>query len=199
MRVILIVFFFFSTLILSCQKEETCGKALPYFEIQALQAYNLVFTNDGLNPWEVIADGKAVDWQNYFIRVGFEMTYTANTLKGGASLYALDCVQNGYQGSLIGLDTLFVIAQSRYNQKYAAGDTLNPMILLNDWTSHVEDFSQFISLSEYISDNTDGVSEMNFEIKFTEAPQAEKNQFEIIYKLKNGDEFKTSTEAVELR
>ncbi|MEK6479426.1 hypothetical protein WJR50_17920 [Catalinimonas sp. 4WD22] len=199
MRFILIVFFFFSTLILSCQKEETCGKALPYFEIQALQAYNLVFTNDGLNPWEVITDGKSVDWQNYFIRVGFEMTYTANTVKGGASLYALDCLENGYQGSLIGLDTLFVIAQSRYNQEYAAGDTLNHIILLSDWTLDVEDFNQNISLNEYLAINADGVREMNFEIKFTEAPQAEINQFEIIYKLENGDEFKTCTEAVELR
>lgn len=203
-RIVLILFFFFSSFLFSCEEEqEGCGPTYPYFEIQSLQPHNLKFTNQRLNPWAEIEPAEVLNWQDYFIRVEFEATYIASTpgYQQGANLCALSCFENGYAGSTVGLDALTVITINEYNENYAAGDTVNDIVLTNDWTYLVEDYEEFVPVSQYIKDSEETISDQTFEVRLTEAPQEDLStqQFKIVYHLENGDLFETITDVVTLR
>src|SRR5690606_16930530 len=120
------------TFILSCG--ERCGPTPKYFEITSLKSSNLRFVKNAPDlPWENIAESDTVAWKNYFIRISYEPKYYSSTIeqnRGGSNLFA-DCFPPGYSGSTTGIDTIFVITESFYNVSFAAGDTINSMVILN--------------------------------------------------------------------
>ncbi len=115
-------------------------------------------------------------------------------------MYALSCIESGSEGSKAGVDTLFVVTLNDYNQNYKANDTINNIVLLNNWTHFIEDYNEFYPLARYIEENKEGVVDRSFEIKFKEEPQevTSEQKFKIIYHLNNGDTFETTTRAVTL-
>lgn len=203
LKIILTVFFVFSTLLFSCEEEGNCGPYFPYFKIKGLTSTNLKFTNTQSDPWVAIDESEPVNWEDYFIRVFFDVEYHALKQEGrggGANLYALSCIESGSEGSKAGVDTLFVVTLNDYNHSYKANDTINNIIVLNDWTTFIKDYNEFYSLAQYIEENKNRVSDQNFEIKLTEEPQeiTSEQKFKIIYHLNNGGTFETTTKAVQL-
>ena len=186
---------------MSCVGEK-CPPVLPFFEVSGLESSNLRLTNEVSNPWEVVVENDVVDWQKYFIKVSFEKTYHAAVQNNwGSDLMALSCHWDGYEGSKIGVDTMYVVSMNDYNNDYAMNDTVNQMVLVNIWTFSKADYDEFISISDYIESNKSGISEMMFEVKFTEPPfdTLSDQKFKIVYTLTNGDSFETITEIVRLK
>ena len=203
LKIILTLFFVFSTLLFSCEDVGQCGPVLPYFEIQGLKSTNLKFTNTSSNLSVPIEASELVNWKDYFIRTTFDVKYQAfeqERKSGGANLYALSCVPEGHAGSKVGLDTLYIVTLNDYNSNYKANDTINKIILLNEWTYSLENYNQFKSPAQYIQENNKSVKAKTFEIKFNEKPgdASSEQKFKIIYKLNNGRTFDVITSSVKL-
>lgn len=196
---LLIFFLLINSSIISCF-HGSCDPAPPHFEITGLEGYNMRFTNTGLNPWEPIEKNDTIDWENFFIRFGFHVNYIAEShFEPNGSLMALSCDPAGYAGDKIGVDTLIIRTVYDYNNNFSAGDIINPIILTNDWTFRVDDFTEFDSIQEYLINNAEGVRDDIFEIKLNEAPISS-SQFaiQLTYKLNNGEEFDRTTETITL-
>ncbi len=203
MKLHLFLFFccFFGATLLSCFDEfGNCNPVPEYFTIEGIESFNKRFTNSGFNPWEPIAENRAIRWDEFFIRFEFEKSYTASFNHGfGSELLALDCPPAGYKGSKIGIDALFVRTVYDYDSIYHAGDTINDITLMNNWTFRTSDFNKFYSISEYISENAAGVREDVFEVKLTNPPLNDGLfALEIIYTLQDGASFFHATENIRL-
>lgn len=177
-----------------------CPKPLSYFDIDGIALSNLEFTNTGLNPWKIVGNNKSIRWDTYLLRVDFKATYYAENKKSGADLYALSCVEDGYLGSKTGVDTLYFITLTDFNNTYQKNDTLNNAVVLNYWTSEPSDFQKFFPITQYIAENRNTIKRSYFEIKLTEAPlnPLTDAKFKIIYSLKNGSRFEKISDNVSL-
>ena len=170
---------------------ENCPETPAYFSIKGLDIFNALFTGQGLNPWRGIQNNESIPWDNYFMRIDFEKTYySENKKSNGAVLYA-DCPVNGYLGSKIGIDTLYVVSLKDYNNQHERNDTINNIISVNDWIYNPEDFDKFYPITNYIEKNRANISNNVFELKLMEPPSDDigEYQFKIIYILDNGEFF----------
>ena len=187
----------FGIVINSCKKEIVTP---PYFEIEGINTYCLKFTNEGLNPWLPLKDSDTLSWNNYFARYEFDVSYVS-TLKQAPNLSLKKDypVLPGYLGSKIGVDTIYFTTIHDYNGTYLAGDTINNIVLMSDWTYTIESFSKFYTISDYIEINQDGIRDEFFESKLTEAPDHDKEcVFKIAYVLKNGETFISNSGSIYL-
>jgi hypothetical protein len=185
----------------ACYFFEDCPKASPYFDIQGLRTSNLTFTGQGTNPWRLVKNNESIKYDSFFMRVGFEKTYYSNlSSPSGQYLYATSCEENGYLGSQIGVDTIYLVTLQDYNTQYSQNDTLNNIILTNYWTFIEDDFNNFFPLKNYIQENKDGIMKDVFEIKIEEPPTDTSNDysFKLIFILQNGDKFEKVTDKITL-
>jgi hypothetical protein len=105
-------------------------------------------------------------------------------------------VENGYQGTEVGVDTLYLVALGDYNNEFLSNDTLNSIIQVNDYFSG----PSFYSLEEYLIDNRESIMLESLTIKLTEGPTEDTAlDFELIYVLSSGEEFKQRSSVVNLR
>lgn len=179
---------------------ENCSDHPEYFDIQGIRISNAKFTGEGTNPWTIIDNNESIEWNRFFMRVGFEKSYYhASDNAGGSNLYA-DCLSKGFLGSEIGVDTFYLVTITNYNYNYSANDTLNNAILINNWTGRPEDFNNFFSVSDYIEQNKTNIPSGVFEIKITEPPLSQRGdyQFRLIYILTNGEVHITTNNKVRL-
>jgi hypothetical protein len=186
----------------SCSSFDSCPEVKPYFFINGLKGYNMKYTGQGLNPWKEIEENEIVQWDKFFIRFGFEKIYHSQLMtKGGASLYALSCYENGYAGAKVGVDTLFLITLDGYNEEYLQNDTLNNIVLANYWTYFTEDFTNFFSLADFIEENNSNIFKDVFELKFSEPPTkgSGEYQFKLVFNLTNGDVFEEDSGIVKIQ
>lgn len=184
----------------SCVFFEPCPDIKPYFSIHGLRIENLRYTGQGPNPWEAAGDSVPVKWDDYFLRVDFEKRYHSGLeSNGGSRLYALSCDENGSSGARVGVDTLYLVTLTDYNETYAQGDTLNSILLANEWTYNLDDFSDFYPLELYIEENRISIRRDIFELKLTEPPStAGEYRFRLVYVLDNGDSFEAASKSVRL-
>ncbi|WP_137401984.1 hypothetical protein [Echinicola rosea] len=202
---ILTIFLFFGGVLWACNDEKNfggkCPPVDPYFKIESIRSYNLKVVGSGNNPWTGIPEGDQVYWWNFFIRFAFDSEYLA--LEGfgpNSNLKALSCLPAGYKGDKVGVDTLYLKTLSDFSMDYAAGDTLNSIMLMQDWTFSRDNFEEFFSIGTYLKENGAGINREVFEMKMTEGPaKAGEYTFELIYVLNNGDVFRHTTAPVLLR
>ena len=176
-----------------------CGPVEPFFAIQGIEASPYKRTT-GTFPCAVAGTSEVVYSHLYHIGVNLVSSYHSfdRTTNGGSNLYALSCSHPGYLGSKEGIDQLFVVTLHDYNDNYAANDTINNMVLYGDGRSSVEDFKP---LDEYLEEHKERVKSESFLLKLTESPTEELSEqaFKIVYILKNGKEFETTTYPVIIR
>lgn len=180
----------------ACGLFQSCPEALQYFKIEALELTNFRFNDDPYGDPSV-PDSK-MPWNEFGLNTAFKSSYhSANTnTAGGAYLYALSCVQDGYMGSEVGVDTLYLVTLDDYSAEYVTNDTLNNILTINDWGKG----TTFYSLEEYLSTNAEGILFNNFTVKLTEAPSEGRTiEFELIYVLSSGETFKQTSAPVNLR
>jgi hypothetical protein len=184
----------------SCFFFESCPDVLPYFQIRGLDITNALYTGQGLNPWRIINSNETLKYDQYFMRIGFEKTFLSqDRISGGQNLYALSCNENGYAGSKVGVDTIYLIAQQDYNSRYLKGDTLNQILLTNYWTYNKQDFDNFFPLTQYIQENKEMIQRDALEIKIIEPPLNNNEfDFKLIFILKNGERFEKVSDKVTL-
>jgi len=179
----------------ACGLFQSCPEALPYFAIEGLELTHQRFDEDSYGD-DLLPDA-STSCAGYGLHTDFESTYHAGLkdFKGGANLYALSCVESGYMGSAIGVDTLYLVTLEDYNEQYAKNDTLNEIIMLNDWSKA----DRFYSLDEYLAMNEESVLMPAFTIKLADGPEVSHAiEFELVYVLTNGEEFKQKSTTVSL-
>ena len=180
----------------ACGLLQSCPEALPFFQIEGLDLIHYRFDNDSYG--DQLAPNATTPWQDYGLRTDFKTTYygSLNESAGGSVLYALSCVEDGYMGTEFGVDTLYLVALGNYNAQYAENDTLNEILVFNDYF----DGDMFYSLEEYLLINRENVRSESLTIKLTEGPSEDTTlDFELIYILKSGTEFKQKSSSVSLR
>ncbi len=112
---------------------------------------------------------------------------------------ALTCAPPGMAGDTVGVDTIIVRTKYDFNSKYPTGSVINDIVLINDWTLYPNDFDDFVTLSEYLAENSEGVKEETFELKLTEEPESDAPfSFDVTYILNNGEKFTNQSEEVDL-
>ena len=192
-----LIIFFSSSVLASCFFFEDC-KVPRYFQINGLDSYIMRLTNEDNednNPWEVLPANESIDWDEFFIRFYFDVSYLSksNVTQGGPFLLA-DCYEPGDFGAKTGIDTLYFITLSDYNQNFSEGDTLNQILLLHDWVYSPNDFNNFQSPAEFIRRNDKVILEENFEVILSEPPAANGNYiFQMLYILDDGTAFIETT------
>ncbi|MEQ8807709.1 MAG: hypothetical protein RIG68_08830 [Imperialibacter sp.] len=195
-KTVLIIFFMMGASIVSClNRNGSCDPVPPHFRINDIGSTNMMLINSQPNPWRRIAENEKAPWAGFFIRFNFEVEYIAATSSNyGQSAMALSCIEQGYAGDKVGVDNVIVQTIYDYNDNYVAGDTINEIVLTNDWTYFYDDFEKFLPLSNYIADNRKGVLFEVFELKLSEAP-AESDSFslQLSFVLNNGEAFQHTT------
>lgn len=191
-------FFFLTVLIIgpsACGLFQSCPEALPYFQIAGFDLNHYRFNDDPYG--DLIVPNAKIPWEEYGLRADFKTTYYgSNETPGGAVLYALSCVEDGYQGTEVGVDTIYVVALDDYNNEFLRNDTLNRIIEVNDYFAG----PTFYSLAEYLNDNRESIMLESLTIKFTEGPSEDRGLgFELIYVLTSGEQFKQQSSIVNLR
>lgn len=192
-------FFIITILILgpsACGLFQSCPEALAYFQIEGLEVSHYRFNDDPYG--DPIVPNAKIPWQEYGLKTDFKTTYYSSHDEnpGGAYLYALSCLQDGYMGTETGVDTLYFVTLGDYNEEYVKNDTLNNIILINDWFNG----TTFYSLADYLNQNSENILSENFTVKLTEGPAVDVAlEFEIVYVLTSGDEFKRKSSVVNLR
>ena len=156
-------------------------------------------TSDEDRPLDPIREDGMVDWENYLIQYEFSTELFAKTEnRFGAKLMAYSCVEPGSQGDKIGLDTLYLTAGSDYNAEFKEGDTLNSIVLIQNYT-HTYSLSEFDPISTYITQNKEGIRSDQFILRLDQPPVSTgKYAFAITYILNNGDVFTNTTSPVSL-
>lgn len=179
----------------ACGLFQSCPEALPYFQIAGMDLNHYRFNDDPYG--DLIVPNAKIPWQEYGLRADFKTSYYgSNESPGGSVLYALSCVEDGYQGTEVGVDTLYIVALEDYNTEYLRNDTLNNIIQVNDYFSG----PTFYSLDEYLIDNRESIMLESLTIKLTEGPTEDTAlDFELIYVLSSGEEFKQRSSVVNLR
>lgn len=151
----------------------------------------------GNNSWEEVND-QVIPWNDYAMRVNFKTTFhAARDNEGtGARLLATSCDPDGQKGSTIGVDTLYLISMRDYNDIFHKNDTINPIVEIG--TDSYGYFS-FLSLSEYVMYNREGIKNMQFDIKLNQPPGEDGTyQFKIVYALEDGQVFQADSDKLKL-
>lgn len=180
----------------ACGLFQTCPEALPYFQIEGIDLEHYRFNDDAYGD-PVVPNAKTT-WQEYGLRTDFRASYLASQKEtaGGSYLYALSCVEDGYMGTKVGFDTLYLITKADYNANFAADDTLNTIIQMNDWFLG----TGFYNPQDYKADNSESIRSEYFTIKLTEGPSQDTAlQFDLVYVLTSGEEFRKTSDIVNLR
>jgi hypothetical protein len=174
----------------SCLLFYNCGDTLPFFKIEGLEISN--YRKDGtlFNP---ITTNSTTSWDSFFMSVDFQKTFHSYSRKsGGSNLFATDCDWNGSAGTIIGLDTIFVVTLNNYNIDFVANDTINNILGTPNSTSGLS------PLSEYIQESKEGIRYGGIHLKLNQPPSVNlsSHQFKIIFILKNGEVFEQTNEPV---
>jgi hypothetical protein len=180
----------------ACGLFQSCPEALPYFQIELMEMNHYRFNDDPYG--DPLVENAKVPWQEYGIKTDFKSTYYGANQEtpGGAYLYALSCVEDGYMGTEVGVDTLYLVTLGDYNQEYLAKDTLNNILEITDYFNG----SSFYSLTDYLNDNSESIRSESLAIKLTEGPSQDVGiEFELVYVLTSGEEFKQKTTVVNIR
>lgn len=188
----LIILFTLGSSLISCFYDDTCDPVQPHFKILGIELTNMRYTGRSDEfPWKVMNETVPIEWENHFIRIGFEVEYIANHQAAtGSSLMALSCVPAGYRGDKVGVDSISVTTLFDINENYPAGSIINEITEINIRTSEPEDFEEFVPISSYIDENEEGVLFNGFELKINEAPFDDvRFAVEVIYTLNNGEKF----------
>ena len=181
----------------ACSLFQSCPEVSPYFSIEGLETDHMKLTNSS-SIGEPITTGEIVEWDKYILHSYFKKSFYASTKFnfGGSLAYALSCIESGYSGSEVGVESLYLIALKDYNLAYQKNDTLNNIINIRD----LNDIDEVYSLSTYIGENNSGIQYDSFEIVLTEAPEGRVDlEFELVYILTSGEVFKERTTTVSLR
>ncbi|WP_339793258.1 hypothetical protein [uncultured Imperialibacter sp.] len=195
-KTVLIIFFMLGACIVSClTRDGSCESGPPHFRIKGIESTNMRLTTSEPNPWRKIIGNEQVLWDSFFISFNFQADYIAAIVSDyGQSLMALECAEQGYAGDKIGVDTIFVRTMYDYNDTYAAGDTINQIVLIKDWIFFYDDFEKFVPLSNYIVDNHNGVIDQQFQFKLSEAPgKGDSFSIQLSFILNNGEVFQHTT------
>jgi len=180
-----------------------CPKAFKHFDIYGIQAYNHGYDSTG-NVY-VKANNDTISFSEYYISVPFSVNYYSsvtpaknNFLITGA--YALDCVENGYGGSVEGLDSIIVIAKKDYNASLQSGDTVSHIFEASE-SYYGPSANQWKSLDDYAHTYRDVIYNSTLVLK----PQVNQpfysgpHSFRIIIVLRNGEKHITETPTVFFR
>ncbi|MGY6648171.1 hypothetical protein [Wenyingzhuangia sp. IMCC45574] len=201
---------FFGGLIFSCQNGDSedydwgeCPSVLPHFKINGIKSQNAKFVTNKYTRLSNLEGDVSVLWDKYALKYHLETEYIAKRkmINTNGSLMALSCIGPGYKGGEIGIDTLFIRTTSDYNESYKAGDTINEIVGVVNWSYYYynnTDEESSMPISNYIQENKEKVLSEYFDLKLTEAPTntEQKHSFEIIYKLNNGEIFKEMSSPV---
>lgn len=191
----LIAFFALAFGIPACKP---CGDIEEYFDINQIEVINYKNISASYNrPLEE----DSIEFEDYIIKCRYKVDYYSQNMPNYNLMntaYALSCIDPGGQGSVEGIDTILVITQSDYDSTFLAGDTLSPIITINDRSYN----TNFISLSEFITQNKENIKvAYGFDIQLTRKPKdlATAYKFDVIMKLGNGEEHRATTSAVYFR
>jgi hypothetical protein len=173
----------------SCFLFYNCDDTLHFFKIEGLE-----ITNYGKNGtlFYPIPTNSPTLWDSFYMSVAFQKTFHASCRNsGGSNLFAFECIQGG-RGSLVGLDTIFVVTLNNYNNDFAANDTINNIVLTPSY------FGGLSPMSEYIQKNKAGISNNDVYLRLNHSPSVDSSthQFKIIFILKNGEVFEQTNEPV---
>lgn len=188
----LLAFFALAFGIPSCKP---CGDIDEFFDVEQITISNHRIISPTLDePFT----GDSILFDDYFIKCGFTVNYySQNTPNYNLmnSTYAISCISPGERGSSEGIDTVLVITQSDYDSTFLAGDTLSPIININSNSYR----KRFEPLSEFITENRSTIyGQYGFDIQLTSKPQSLTTPytFDVIIKLGNGEEYRSTTTPV---
>jgi hypothetical protein len=173
---------------------EQCPDAYDYFSINGIDANN-ARRSPGMSHSNPLGANDYVPWNEFSLVVSFsKIYYSAIERSGGYSLHA-DCIGNGWRGSKIGVDTLYLVTLNDYNDQYHKNDTINGLVLIDKpWS-----VNEFYTVEDYVEMNREGIKEDFLSLKISAPPLIFGDfQFRIIYILKNGGTFITESEKVTL-
>lgn len=172
-----------------------CGDIEEYFDINQIEVFN--YTKISLGYHRPLEED-SIEFEDYVIKCRYKVDYYSQIIPNYNLIntaYALSCVKPGERGSVEGIDTILVITQFDYDSTFLAGDTLSPIVTINDgWANN-----NFISLSEFITQNKENIrAAYGFDIQLTKKPKdlSTHYTFDVIVKLGNGEVHTSTTSGV---
>ena len=152
---------------------------------------------------EFVATNDTVEIEKYFADIRFQSDYYTENKSdywNSGMLYALSCVEPGYEGSKEGISQLEIITIHDFNSEYQANDTITNILEFGQVAVTV-DFSDFVPHSEFVElreNNLFGQS-MAFRVVEPIDNEIQLAQFKVYLKLTNGDTFESVTDSVKLK
>ncbi|WP_421897415.1 hypothetical protein [Marinoscillum sp.] len=193
------IFCLFGSTIFSCIYG-TCDPVPLHFEITGVESENWEYVNLDSNPFESLELGDSTHWNTFMTQFIFQANYTAlSTRDFGASLLATSCSQPGEAGDIIGVDTVVVRTVFDYNENYVSGAVINDIILAKGRFRVSDTFDDFLPLENYLSENSEGVTAITFQLILAESPTTNTPfAFDLTFVLNNGEVFQHRSPLINL-
>lgn len=157
--------------------EESCSESPPYFEVIGMDIFPLSLGNE-----TQITTSNPIEWNKFTYLVGFDiMGIAQRNLSSSGNLFALDCIQVGYLGSKIGIESLTIRPLTDYSEIDTPESFTSSLFRL-------EVIKESISIEEFNLIFKESFSFQKFNIKLNRAPQVggEIQKFEIEIVFSNG-------------
>ena len=187
---------------------EDCKEVPKYFNITGLKIGNSQVREKGYggrSNWQYVEDGKTIPFEEFYMRASFEVEYFSGkrlfkNFNLSNKAYASGCPEAGQNGSKEKLDTLYIITNNDFNEKFSAGDTINEIVEIHSGNvSFFNDLQRFKPLMFYFyMNNKENIVEEDFCLKMNQEPTFKdlRHSFTLIYKLQNGEVYTAKTETV---
>lgn len=172
----------------------TCPDVPPFFDINELNLSNRLFETYCCG--DELPNHELVDFDQYRIYGEYGFTLHAHQpAKGGflSRSYALSCVAGGYEGSKETIEDFTVTTNFDINENYLAGDTINDLIVFNDFLTERP-------LNELLNSEDRSILAQWFYLELTEKPTAtDTAAFTVTLLLDNGERYTEATPNVIFR
>lgn len=175
-----------------------CGDIDEFFDINQINVFNYTKTSLG---YDRPLEEDSIEFEDYIIKCRYKVDYYSQITPNYNLIntaYALSCIDPGERGSVEGIDTILVITKFDYDSTFLAGDTLSPIVTINNgWANN-----SFIPLSEFITQNKETIRvAYGFDIQLTKKPKdlTTHYTFDVIVKLGNGEVYTSTTPQVYFR
>ena len=193
------IFCLFGSTILSC----IYGTRDPvplHFEITGVESKNWGYLNPDSSWFELSGVDDSVHWNNLMTQFIFQANYMALSKQDfGGGLMATSCSKPGEAGDIIGVDSVIVRTVFDYNENYVSGSVINDMILAKGRFRVSDTFDDFLPLEDYISENSEGVRVITFQLILTERPMTNTPfAFDLTFVLNNGNVFEHRSPSIQL-
>lgn len=196
-----ILIFMLAPTLLACFYEESCDPVPEFFVVKGFRGSDYVVPTGMDQPFlETVGTMQSANWEELRLWVQFDIDFIAARQPDfGATLQALTCLEPGFGGSTVGMDTLFIKTVYDYDEAHPAGSMMNDIVRLDPQLNFASWANPNLSsVARFLQKVESGVPTNGFELRLAAPPGTSRTDFalRITCRMNDADWFTHTTKPV---